>query len=197
MQTSGQPIRQRIRHAGVSALNCLIAVAFTQVACGRHPLEQLLEERAGHLDDDDRARIVRALLSAERSFGVDALLLAAVMEQESHFRVEARSNRGAVGLLQIKPATAREIAEGIDGDWPADPDLRDPVLNVHLGAAYLASLHGTFASWDLALTAYNRGPTAAHRARRLGRAPSSRYASRVLNRYEDFKRWYHAQGPGR
>ena len=71
----------------------------------------------------------------------------------------AQSGVGARGLLQLMPGTARELR--LDGDDPAD--------NVLAGASYLRQMLSRFGSVDLALAAYNAGPTAVERA---GRAPS-------------------------
>jgi soluble lytic murein transglycosylase-like protein len=192
MKISKRPKSRFRSRASRAVLACLIGATALQVGCEPHPVERILDERAGHLGGSQRSRIARALLSAEREFGVDPLLLTSVMEQESHFRAGARSRRGAVGLMQVKPATAKEVAELNNVAWPTGASLHDPHLNVHLGAAYLATLQKKYSSWDLALTAYNRGPAAAQRARRLGRNPSSRYAAQVLKRYEHFKRRYAA-----
>jgi soluble lytic murein transglycosylase-like protein len=77
-------------------------------------------------------------------------LLVAVARTESHFDGTARSEAGALGVLQLMPATAR--AMGAD---PSDPDS-----NVLAGARYLRSLISRFGSSRLALAAYNVGPTA-------------------------------------
>src|SRR5207244_13614126 len=82
----------------------------------------------------------RAAVEAEADeFGVDALLLAALVRQESVFDVEALSPAGARGLAQLLPSTASLLARGLDvtfyPDWITVPDL-----NLHLGAAHLAEL---------------------------------------------------------
>jgi len=71
----------------------------------------------------------------------------------------ARSGAGARGLLQLMPATARSLR--LDGD--------DPAANVLAGAFYLRQLIDRFGSVDLALAAYNAGPTAVEHA---GAAPT-------------------------
>ena len=85
----------------------------------------------------------------------------------------ARSNAGAQGLLQLMPQTARELR--LEGD--------DPAANVHAGARYLRQMLDRFGgNVDLALSAYNAGPTAVERA---GAAPSLatlRYVKNVEGR---------------
>jgi len=100
----------------------------------------------------------RTAVEAEaQEFGVDALLLAALVRQESVFDVEALSPAGARGLAQLLPSTASLMARGLDvtfyPDWITVPDL-----NLHLGAAHLAELLRRFGRVDAAVAAYNAGP---------------------------------------
>ena len=84
----------------------------------------------------------------------------------------AQSGAGARGLLQLMPGTARELR--LDGEDPAD--------NVLAGASYLRQMLNRFGSVDLALAAYNAGPTAVERA---GAAPSLstlRYVANIERR---------------
>ena len=105
----------------------------------------------------------RAAVEAEaQEFGVDALLLAALVRQESVFDVEALSPAGARGLAQLLPSTASLMARGLDvtfyPDWITVPDL-----NLHLGAAHLAELLRRFGRIDAAIAAYNAGPSPVRR----------------------------------
>ena len=147
----------------------------------------ILEQRAMHLQRSERSEIAAALLQAERETGVDALLLLALAEKESHLRPRASSHRGALGLVQIRPSTGREVCRRNRIPWKGDASLFEPSLNLLIGATYLAELRERFGSWDLALTAYNRGPTEAKRAAARGQSPSSRYAARVLRRFESLR----------
>ncbi|MGH7673027.1 MAG: lytic transglycosylase domain-containing protein, partial [Gemmatimonadales bacterium] len=105
----------------------------------------------------------RAAVEAEaEEFGVDALLLAALVRQESVFDVEALSPAGARGLAQLLPGTAALTARGLDvtfyPEWITVPDL-----NLHLGAAHLAELLRRFGRLDAAVAAYNAGPSPVRR----------------------------------
>jgi soluble lytic murein transglycosylase len=100
----------------------------------------------------------RAAVEAEaREFGVDPLLFAALVRQESVFDLEAQSRAGARGLAQLMPGTAAQAARGLDvtlyPDWLTVPDL-----NLHLGAAHLAALLKRFGRRvEVAVAAYNAG----------------------------------------
>ncbi len=105
----------------------------------------------------------RAAVEAEADeFHVDALLLTALVRQESVFDVEALSPAGARGLAQLLPGTAALTARGLDvtfyPEWITVPDL-----NLHLGAAHLAELLQRFGRLEAAVAAYNAGPSPVRR----------------------------------
>lgn len=158
----------------------------------RERVLRLLSERATHVNPADHDAVAQALIHAADDSGVDLWLLASVVEEESHYRVRARSRKGAVGLMQVRPATARAVAARNDIPFEHPNDLLVPAVNARIGAAYLAELRERFGSIDFALTAYNRGPRKARRMRPREGAPSSPYAGRVLRRYESFLERYHA-----
>jgi soluble lytic murein transglycosylase-like protein len=114
-----------------------------------------------------------AFARASAEMNVPASLLVATAYEESEMNPAARSNAGAQGLLQLMPQTARELR--LEGD--------DPAMNVLAGARYLRQMLDRFGgNVDLALAAYNAGPTAVERA---GAAPSLatlRYVKNVESR---------------
>ena len=92
----------------------------------------------------------------------EAALVLAVMRQESEFYPKARSPVGALGLMQLMPATARHTAQRMGLPFNGDRLTDDPDYNVRLGQAYLNELLEQFkGSYILALAAYNAGPTRA------------------------------------
>lgn len=98
--------------------------------------------------------------SAERT-GIDPYLLLAVMRRESLFKPDTRSVAGAVGLLQLLPATARRAAIILGRPALRDDELTTPSTAIDLGAWYLAELLGRFGDAAPALAAYNAGPRVA------------------------------------
>lgn len=150
-------------------------------------LEDLLLQRADNLDRSDRQAIAGSLVRAEAEYSVDALLLLAVIEQESNFRLRAKSRKGALGLMQIRHSTALDVAERHGIAYRHATDLYNPSVNITIGAAYLAELKESFDSWNLALIAYHRGPRNLRKARTGGRPVKSRYADQVKIRYRRFQ----------
>jgi soluble lytic murein transglycosylase-like protein len=95
---------------------------------------------------------------AAQTYGVDVHLLHAIVKVESDFNTYAVSRSGAVGLMQIMPATAAGFI-GLRGTRQSlSQQLQDPAINVHAGALYMRSLMDAFSHrLDLALAAYNAG----------------------------------------
>jgi soluble lytic murein transglycosylase len=88
---------------------------------------------------------------------VDPALLAAVIESESKFDPTARSDAGAVGLMQLTPTTAKGIAQYTGGSRFRVTDLTNPDINIRYGAWYLGHLLAKYGNERLALAAYNAG----------------------------------------
>lgn len=92
--------------------------------------------------------------------------LLAIMRSESAFVSDARSGAGALGLMQLLPATARETARRIGWRYTSARDLYVPDTNIALGAAYLAQVLKRFdGHFAMAAAAYNAGPHRVHRWR--------------------------------
>src|SRR5574337_1120750 len=91
----------------------------------------------------------------EPRFGVDRNLILAVVENESGGDAAAVSEAGAVGLMQLLPGTAADLAKRHD----LTNDLYDPAANMALGASYLRDLGDQFGNQpDLVIAAYHAGP---------------------------------------
>lgn len=91
--------------------------------------------------------------SAARRNSIPEDLFLRLVRAESGFRPTAKSSKGAIGLAQLMPQTARLLR--------VDP--HDPQQNLDGGARYLAQQYARFGSWRLALAAYNAGPAAVER----------------------------------
>jgi soluble lytic murein transglycosylase-like protein len=110
----------------------------------------------------------RAFVRAADDSGLPLALLVAVAHVESRMTPDARSSADARGLLQVLPSTGAALRL----------DVSRPATNILAGARYLRRLLDEFQSPDLALAAYNAGPTAVARA---GGAPSQETLAYVAN----------------
>jgi soluble lytic murein transglycosylase len=100
----------------------------------------------------------RIVLGHAENYDLDPALIAAVIYRESRFDPDAVSESGAVGLMQLLPATADGIAELTGGTEFRPDDLYDPELNVRYGAFYLRRLLTKYdGDLELALAAYHAG----------------------------------------
>ena len=88
--------------------------------------------------------------AAARKYGIPTDLFLRLVQQESGWNASALSNKGAIGLAQLMPATAQSLG--------VNP--HDVAQNPEGGARYLSEQYSKFGTWRLALAAYNAGPGA-------------------------------------
>lgn len=93
---------------------------------------------------------------ASEEFGVRREIIFAVIYVESSFRPAVVSKSGAVGLMQIKPDTFRDLQRRLKEEYP-DDSLTDPAVNIRYGTYYLSYLYDIFDDWDVTFAAYNGG----------------------------------------
>jgi soluble lytic murein transglycosylase len=146
-------------------------------------VREILEARATELGELEREGVARALVQAEKENGLPALLMLALIEQESRFDPDAVGIRGSIGLMQVRPFVGRDVALRNGIPWQEKRTLRDPVANVRIGTAYLAELRARFDDVDMAMAAYNIGPTRVARRLEAGRKPRGPYLRRIHMHY--------------
>jgi soluble lytic murein transglycosylase len=140
----------------------------------------------------DYGAIVRTHAARNR---LDAALVAAVIYEESRFRPRALSKVGAMGLMQIQPATAETIARRTGGTAFRVSDLYDPQVNISYGAWYLRQLIDKYGNERLALAAYNAGETTVDRWLQEGRGIADAGVRAYVESVEGTKSVYrHAYG---
>jgi soluble lytic murein transglycosylase-like protein len=161
------------------ALRALLVAVVACVAFAARPAP--VEPMAGHAPRPARAaesagsvclipaRFVSAFRAASAQAGVRLSLLSAVAWEESRMNPDALSAAGAEGLLQVLPATAATVVMEGHG-------LR---ANVLAGARYLRQMLDRFGDLELALAAYNAGPTAVDAAGGAPTLATLRYAKNV------------------
>jgi soluble lytic murein transglycosylase-like protein len=163
-----------------TALACVGAVA---VAAGAHP-KRAAAARIPGLPARNATIVGRcpipsrfrsAFVRAAHDTGFQLSMLVAVAQVESQFKPNARSSADARGLLQVMPATAASLK--LDADKPA--------TNVLAGARYLKILLDRYTRTDLALAAYNAGPTAVDAAGGAPWAETQTYVANVQQRWAE------------
>ena len=96
----------------------------------------------------------------EEEYGVEENLRYAVIKAESNFKINAVSNRGALGLMQLMEETASDVAKkaNIDIDFEnIKEELLNPGNNINIGTKYLSQLLEKYKNKEVALAAYNAG----------------------------------------
>ena len=171
--------------------------------------------RRGRVWDRALARVVypfpyRELVTARaQELGLDPFLLAGIIRQESAFVPAIVSAAGAIGLMQVMPATGRQLAGRIGPGRFSTEMLETPELNVHLGTRFLADMIKRYdGDLPLVLSAYNAGPSRANRWRLLPEAEDPRrFTERIpfaetrgyvknVTRNRALYRWLHGGGAG-
>ena len=179
-------LRYEMQRESKSAANTTVAVQQIRI---RHLQEEALKLRTALLlrDNLEAVRLklprstyqemVDAIGDAAIRYDVPPETILAVIRIESNFDVNATSDAGAVGLMQLLPSTAEEVARELRLPWTGEESqLRDPSVNIRLGTHYLTKLLNRFDDLSQALAAYNEGPE-----RVADRAPGTTdYARRVL-----------------
>ena len=128
--------------------------------------------------------IAKTIMEESDKHSLDPMLVLAIIKVESRFRHLAVSNRGARGLMQIRPFVGRALAPQVDLNmWHGIKTLDDPILNIKIGVFYLSRLKKRFRDLNLALTAYNWGPTAIRNRLNGKRRVPLGYARKVLAAY--------------
>jgi soluble lytic murein transglycosylase-like protein len=136
-----------------------------------------------------RQRLADAIYYESVDASVDPLLVASIVATESSFHSRVKSRAGAVGLMQLRPHVAREVARDSSIEWKGLATLHSPDHNVQIGVQYYKELLDRFdGDVQVALTAYNYGPTRVSRQLANGTYSGSDYANEILSLYETLNR---------
>ncbi len=145
---------------------------------------EFLRSRHTGMSRIDEENVARTVVREARRHGFDPALVLAVIQVESGGYNLALSHVGAMGLMQLLPATAEELANRLNLDWRGPDSLFDPVLNIQLGTAYIKHLSDRYGDVSTALAAYNWGPGRIDRRIRKGANLPSTYIERVMKAFD-------------
>ena len=143
-----------------------------------------LSARHTALPPRERMSLARTIVREARAHDFEPDLVLAVIEVESAGYHLAVSHVGAMGLMQLLPSTAEELAGKLGLDWHGNDTLFDPTVNIKLGTAYLRELADRYGNVTIALAAYNWGPGRIDRRLRRGATVPSRYIEQVMRAYD-------------
>lgn len=143
-------------------------------------IEEYLRKNGRQLASQD---VVKTLIDVSRDHQYDPIFLLAIIKTESHFKPNAVGSAGEIGLMQIKPDTAKWICDKKGLVWKGNNSLKDPSYNIEVGASYFKYLKKSLKSKAASyISAYNMG------INKLSRVPASEvknnvYFSKVLYNY--------------
>jgi soluble lytic murein transglycosylase len=137
------------------------------------------------------------------AYNVDPFLVIAVIREESHFYPKSNSHKGAIGLMQLMPNTAKDIAVWLHENYD-DLDLQNPEDNIRYGTWYLSALNREFkGNTMLVLAAYNAGSGRlnswinsspgdlnSYRIEDIPFTETKEYVIKVLKSYEQYTKLY-------
>ena len=145
-----------------------------------------IEQLRRGISSQRAAKLTKYIWQAGYRFNCDPQLIAALIQVESSFFSRARSHKGAMGLMQLRPFVARAVALQLETSWSGPQVLHDPETNILMGTYYLASLIRDFPDLSTALVAYNCGPTYVRRRLRQGMRLPTRYPAKIMTLYQSF-----------
>ena len=153
----------------------------------------IVSSRRPDITESEAWDLSEVILEESSSYGLDPMLVLAVIDVESKFQYGAVSPAGARGIMQILPYVAKSLVQRVGLHQLAHvrsfrPEfLDDPVLNIKLGVYYLHDLKKNFRSLTHALTAYNLGPTETKNRLDNDIAIPEEYSTLVLAAYRQYK----------
>ncbi|MDO8526375.1 MAG: transglycosylase SLT domain-containing protein [Deltaproteobacteria bacterium] len=148
-------------------------------------MEEYLEKQAFSLTGNIRSHFVSHLIATAKDHQFDPWLILAIIKVESSFKSHVVSNRGAIGLLQLKTIAAKEVSIKFNEKNVGRHELFNPFINVKIGIQYLSCLRNQVGrDQSRILAAYNAGPTML----KQNAGVSSGYAFKVLRAYRELSK---------
>lgn len=140
-------------------------------------------------------------------YGIDPFIILSIMREESRFDTQARSQAGALGLMQLMPQTAYAIDKKVNLNIKSQDHIFDIKANINLGSYYITSLLKEFGSLPPAIAAYNAGEDIVRKWQKAGNYKSldefiedipyeetKNYTKRVITTYFEYHKYTGKKG---
>ena len=153
-------------------------------------IDSILQEENVPLNNTLISKVSLKIARLAHQYKIDPFLILAIMKTESRFDPEARSYAGAMGLMQVLPIVIRDLKKDLPeySGRPYEDVLYDPMDNLSLGVHYFSELLAQFNNnYNLALTAYNMGPTAVIERLKNHQPLPQDYARKVMRYYRNYQ----------
>ena len=156
-------------------------------------IHSIVKSHRPDISEAEAKELSEVILEECSWYGLDPMLVLAVINVESKFQYGAVSPAGARGIMQILPYVGKSLLQEVGLHQPSHavpfkPEfLDDPFLNIKLGVYYLHGLRKSFRNLTHALTAYNMGPTETKNRLENDIELSEEYATMVLAAYQQYK----------
>jgi hypothetical protein len=144
----------------------------------------ILEKHLTGLANVTKEELAEVIYEEALRYNQDPKFILALIAIESSFRNWSVSKRGAKGLMQIMPYVAQSLAQEMGIEWSGDRTLFNPFLNIKMGIYYLSQLILDFEDMELALAAYNYGPTYIKSLMEKKERIPIHYYQRILTAYQ-------------
>lgn len=198
--TLGAQAAEKDTNRSLASIREAIRVDHARELLGKHYKKSSMSRHENHWDVKDKvssvvgtklpkkhkglkSKVAKAILEEATRHQLDPMFVAAVIEGESSFNPNAKGPVGEIGLMQLRSTTGEWIAKRLKIKWTGDKMLKDPVMNIKLGTAYLAWLREKFdGHGQLYVAAYNMGSTNVKRALKKSVWPKD-YPRHVMKRY--------------
>lgn len=138
--------------------------------------------------------LAKVIVNVSNELGLDPLLTTAIIKAESTFKPYAKSDKGALGLMQLLPSTGRYISKITNIDWGGIYRLHDVEYNIRLGLRYYKYLEEQFnGNLKYTLIAYNWGPNNTLKAlngEKFVPRTSNNYVNKISHNRDKWKQYY-------
>jgi soluble lytic murein transglycosylase len=146
-------------------------------------IAEYMEKEDATLNEEELIDVARMIFKESKQHSLDYRLVLAIMKVESNFKHNAVSSKGARGLLQVKPTHAKFIAHNLGIEWLGAKTLDEPDKNIRIGVHFFSKLMDDYDSVNMALHAYNMGPTRLRAILSENSKPNMTFSTNVLREY--------------